>query len=137
LVATGFLLAVAFGAAVAFAVVDVFLGAGLETGVLVAVAFAAGVFFTGAAEGLALAARGFFTGSARGSTLIGGPESKSEPSLSKCEVIELRALEMAANGSSLGSRGVDFVLFFENMEFNADFRALNIVLQIGDRKCQA
>ncbi len=136
MVATGFLLAVAFGAAVAFAVVDVFLGAGLETGVFIAVGLAAALFFTGA-EGLVLGARGFFTGKARGSTLNGGSDSKSDPSLLKCEVIELRALEMAAKGSSLGSRGVDFVLFFENMEFNADFRALNIVLQIGDRKCQA
>jgi hypothetical protein len=105
----------------------------LEAGVLVGVGLAAALFFTGA-EGLDRGARGFFTGSARGSTLTGGSDSKSDPSLLKCEVIELRALEMAANGSSLGSKEVDFVLFFENMEFNADLSLLSIVLQIGDRK---
>lgn len=133
MVATGFLLAAVLGAAAVFAVVDVFLAADLEAGVLVGVGLAAALFFTGA-EGLDRGARGFFTGSARGSTLTGGSDSKSDPSLLKCEVIELRALEMAANGSSLGSKEVDFVLFFENMEFNADLSLLSIVLQIGDRK---
>lgn len=94
---------------------------------------AAVVFFTGAVDGLALGALGFLTGSARGSTLTGGSGTKLDPSLSKCEVIDFRAFEMASKGSSLGLKEGVSDSFFENRDFNAALIALSIVLQIGER----
>ena len=91
------------------------------------------VFFTVAVDGLALGALGFLTGSARGSTLTGGSGTKSAPSLSKCEVIDSRALEIASKGSSLGLNEVKSDSFFENREFNAALIALSIALRLGER----